>query len=62
MAYTCDTCGATFSTEGELRNHSQMHSGGERPPSPAEYKCAACGGVFHSEADLSRHVASAHKM
>jgi uncharacterized C2H2 Zn-finger protein len=65
--YTCDTCGAKFSSESELMEHSKkMH------PMPAQqsglstqvqqFKCKTCGMAFGSQAELMEHSKRAHPM
>ena len=50
--YKCEECGATFSSEAALQQHSRsIHS---------HYKCEACGEIFTSEDELETHNRVAH--
>jgi predicted RNA-binding Zn-ribbon protein involved in translation (DUF1610 family) len=58
-SYACPTCGATFETEGELKEHGKLHMSS----TPAQqFKCPACGATFASQQELREHNAKAHPM
>lgn len=47
---TCETCGKTFSTPGNLRSHQYLHA--ER----GRYICSYCGKEFVRNANLKEHI------
>lgn len=47
---TCETCGKTFSTAGNLRSHQYLHA--ER----GRYICSYCGKEFVRNANLKEHI------
>ncbi|KAG4069477.1 hypothetical protein HA402_001776 [Bradysia odoriphaga] len=47
---TCETCGKTFSTPGNLRSHQYLHA--ER----GRYICSYCGKEFFRNANLKEHI------
>lgn len=47
---TCETCGKTFSTRGNLRSHQYLHA--ER----GRYICSYCGKEFVRNANLKEHI------
>jgi uncharacterized C2H2 Zn-finger protein len=56
-SYQCPTCGATFETESELREHGKVHMSSK----PAQqFKCAACGATFATQQELMDHNEKAH--
>ena len=62
--FKCDTCGAKFSTEAELKEHGKIHmqpmaSAGSQQQAMS-VKCAACGMSFGSQAELTEHNKRAH--
>ncbi|MDE1853974.1 MAG: C2H2-type zinc finger protein [Thaumarchaeota archaeon] len=63
--FKCDTCGAKFSTEAELKEHAKMHmqpmSGSGSMAKAAGYKCDACGMTFATQAELMEHSKRAHQ-
>ncbi|GEM_PF-1685067 len=66
--FKCDTCGAKFSTEAELKEHAKVHMKpmatmpGQGPEMQAmSYKCSACGLSFGSQAELMDHDKRAHQ-
>jgi ribosomal protein L40E len=59
--FSCPSCGATFPTEAELKNHAAVHMPGGKT-SLQEFTCKACGARFPSEAELSAHERKAHPM
>ena len=63
--YKCDTCGAKFSTEMELKEHAKMHmkpmaSSGSQMQAMS-FKCNACGMSFGTQAELMDHDKRAHQ-
>ena len=52
-AYTCTTCGASFSNQRELMEHRKMHT---TPKSTTEYDCPTCGASFTSQSELMAHA------
>ena len=63
--FKCDTCGAKFSTQAELKEHSKMHiqSMGDSGSMAkvTEYKCDSCGMTFATQAELMGHSKRAHQ-
>ena len=57
-AYTCSTCGASFSSQRELMQHGKMHM---TTKTASEYKCPTCGTSFTSQTELMEH-ADKHKI
>ena len=57
-AYTCSTCGASFSSQRELMQHGKMHI---TTKTASEYKCPTCGASFTSQTELMEH-ADQHKI
>ncbi len=58
-SFNCPACGATFSTEAELKEHGKMHMASK----PAQqFKCSACGASFSTQQELMDHKAKAHPM
>ncbi len=63
--YKCDTCGAKFSTEAELKEHTKTHMqsmGGSGSQQAMAYKCSTCGMSFASQAELMDHTKKVHRM
>ena len=65
--FHCDTCGKSFSSVAELRQHGEARHPMRAPQGPsvaaaASLECHACGGKFQSEILLREHMTSAHKM
>jgi len=62
--FKCDTCGAKFSTEAELKEHAKMHTqpmaGASSQPQTMAFKCAACGMSFGTQAELTEHAKKVH--
>lgn len=60
----CDTCGAKFSTEMELKEHGKTHmqptAKTGSPMQAMSFKCSACGMSFNSQAELTEHNKRAH--
>jgi DNA-directed RNA polymerase subunit RPC12/RpoP len=63
--FKCETCGAKFSTEAELNEHSKMHmqpmASMGTPMQAMSFKCSACGMSFKSQMDLAEHEKRAHQ-
>jgi len=63
--YKCDTCGAKFSTEAELKDHGKMHMQPIATMVPSmqamSFKCSACGMSFGSQTELTEHNKRAHQ-
>jgi DNA-directed RNA polymerase subunit RPC12/RpoP len=63
--FKCDTCGAKFSTEAELKGHGKMHMQTTASKGPSmeatSFKCSACGLSFSSQTDLTAHEKRAHQ-
>lgn len=57
--FSCEACGASFSTQAELAGHASVHAGGHEHE---RYKCQACGATFHSSAQLAEHAREKHPM
>ena len=57
-AYTCSTCGASFSNQRELMQHVKIHM---TTKTASEYKCPTCGATFTSQTELMEH-ADKHKI
>jgi DNA-directed RNA polymerase subunit RPC12/RpoP len=66
--FKCDTCGAKFSTEAELKEHGKMHMKAMAPMAATgsqmqamSFKCSVCGMSFSSQAELTEHDKRAHQ-
>lgn len=63
--FKCDTCGAKFSTEAELKEHSKVHMTPMASSGPMQqamsFKCDACGLSFGTQAQLMDHSKRAHQ-
>ncbi len=53
----CETCGATFATEEELKEHEETHM-----TKAESFKCQACRATFGSQQLLEEHIREAHPM
>ncbi|HEV2138816.1 MAG TPA: C2H2-type zinc finger protein [Nitrososphaerales archaeon] len=58
-SHQCPTCGASFETESELKEHGKLHMS-SKPTQ--EFKCPACGATFATQQELREHNAKAHSM
>jgi uncharacterized C2H2 Zn-finger protein len=58
-SYECPTCGATFDTESDLKEHGKVHM--SSTPTQ-QFKCPACGATFATQQELRDHNAKAHPM
>jgi uncharacterized Zn finger protein len=63
--FKCETCGAKFSTEAELKEHGKTHaqpaSGSAHSVQATTFKCETCGMTFNSQAELMDHNKRAHQ-
>jgi len=48
----CMTCGATFETEEELRQHERENH--------SQFECEVCGRMFDSQEALDAHMKNMH--
>ncbi len=63
--FKCDTCGAKFSTDAELKEHAKVHAQPAMAAGPQQamaFKCTACSASFATQAELADHAKKVHKM
>ena len=58
-AFTCQQCGAAFTTAADLRRHSQVHLS---PAERSRYKCGKCQKTFYRADNRNAHEKTCYRM